>query len=148
VTATPGPSGSDRSDGKSVPRAGFARSVPLLREQEDPRQHLRAMLGAAPGAELLTVPVRWLRALLEPAASDLGNDQGLALAAAEAAQRVGLSSSRLKRLAAAGLAPGAYREAGAARGGWRFPMASLRALQDARRRGLHRGVGHQAAGVA
>jgi hypothetical protein len=118
----------------------------LLSEQGDARSHLAALVQGLPDEAVVSVRVGLIRPVLAPGLTD-SHDDGLALTAAAASARCGLSGSRLKRLTRAGLAPGAWREPGP-KGEWRWPIASLRALEENRRRGLHRGVGRRPAEVA
>lgn len=104
------------------------------------REALQQLL-ASTTADQVTVPRRWAEALLQAGSAPLPADDGLARPAVVAAPLVGLSPSRLKRLAAAGLAPGAYREAGP-KGRWLFPLPALRELQRAMAAGQHRPVAH------
>jgi hypothetical protein len=123
-------------------RKSVSRITELLpvRQQADRERTAVTHLLAATTADQLTIPRRWVEALLRPMGAAILADDGLAKTAAEAARLVSLSPSRLTRLAHEGFAPGAYREPGA-RGRWMFPIPSLRALQAAIQRGAHRNAG-------
>jgi len=97
--------------------------------QSDALSGVAAVLGAT-DADQVALPRRWVEALLAPRTFTVATDDGIARDAEQAAELVGMSSSRLRRLATAGLLPGSYREPGS-RGRWRFPLSSLRALQRA-----------------
>lgn len=115
-------------------------AAPLPVRQRDHDRSAVAQVLAATTSDQVTLPRRWLETLLRPGVADPIADDGLAKPATDAAPMVGLSPSRLKRLAHDGLAPGAYREPGP-RGRWMFPVPALRALQAAMRHGAHRECG-------
>jgi hypothetical protein len=102
-------------------------------KREDARTSVAALL-AVTEADIVPTPRRWLERLLAPNVADVAIDDGIARTAGQAGTIVGLSASRLKRLAAQGHCPGAYREDGA-KGRWRFPLPSLQQLQRAMRAG-------------
>jgi hypothetical protein len=104
----------------------------------DPRQLLRALLDACPGAQV-TAPRAWIEAMLvEPSRSAAERD----LTVQDLCQRYDRKASAVRAWLERGDLPGAYRLHGRE---WRVPPAALAAFETAQREG--RGRAPNAAGA-
>lgn len=100
----------------------------------DFRGPLRSLAEALPAGTAVPVPREWLLELLDSGAL-LPERTGVAaadLTVEEVAQRFGRNASTVRGWVTQGIMPGAYRLRGRE---WRVPVASLRAFEDAERRG-------------